>query len=363
MSATTTVTISSAQIGNGRIPHYIRTDGFHARTLCDRNADRVLSDQEAAKASRHCIPCTRALEEITRAAQEPAEAPAAPAAEEAAAPSTPGDVTRPGVKIRKDGRMKWTVERGGHMGVIFDEEGMKRGRWAAWSPFAHTPHNMAAFTDDAEAAVDAILATFPVRVAALARELGVSVVDVLAEAAALEAEWAELGPRAVLAKVPNGASTALTGAAALTVRESLAARAAEVATRTPGDVIRPGVTIRKKEFGNAWTVQRDEQEGVIFDEGGAAERGGRWVASSPFATTWRNLVSTTDNPEEAVDAILDTLPALASTVAGLTGTTTSDVLEEAANLAAEWKDRGAPCSPRRCSTETPSSTARPSWRS
>ncbi|MBP5906825.1 hypothetical protein F3K40_15310 [Streptomyces sp. LBUM 1478] len=156
-------------------------------------------------------------------------------------------------------------------------------------PFAHTPHNMAAFTDDAEAAVDAILATFPVRVAALARELGVSVVDVLAEAAALEAEWAELGPRAVLAKVPNGASTALTGAAALTVRESLAARAAEVATRTPGDVIRPGVTIRKKEFGNAWTVQRDEQEGVIFDEGAprsAAAGGSPRRPSPPPGATW-----------------------------------------------------------------------------
>ena len=47
--------------------------------------------------------------------------------------------------------------------------------------------------------MDAILATFPVRVAALARELGVSVVDVLAEAAALEAEWGARGPRAVLA--------------------------------------------------------------------------------------------------------------------------------------------------------------------
>lgn len=249
---------------------------------------------------------------------------------------TPGDVTRPNVKIRKDGRMKWTVERDGHMGVIFDEEGMERGRWAAWSPFAATRHNMVIFTDDAEAAVDAVLATFPVRVAALAEAAGVSTAEVLEEARALEREWAGLGPRAVFSKVPNGHPTALTGAAALTVREALAARAATTA-RTPGDVARPGVTIRKAEHGSSWTVERDRHSGVIWDEEGAAsaERG-RWVASSPFAHTWRNLLAPTDNPEEAVDALLATLPAMASTVAEAAGVTTEDVMAEAARLAAEW---------------------------
>jgi hypothetical protein len=222
-TATTAVTISSAQVGQGRIPHYIRTDGFHANALCGRRADRVLTEQEAAKASRHCAPCTRALEVITREAQE-AAAPTAPAAE-----TTPADVVRPGVVIRKDGGMKWTVERDGHLAVILDEQGMKRGRWAAWSPFARTPHGIAAFTDSAEAAVDAVLATFPVRADVIAREFGVPISDVLAEAAVLEAEWADLGPRAVFAKVPNGRPVALAGAAALTIREALTARAEEAA--------------------------------------------------------------------------------------------------------------------------------------
>ncbi|MFM9594124.1 hypothetical protein ACKI16_23765 [Streptomyces scabiei] len=253
---------------------------------------------------------------------------------------TPGDVTRPGVKIRKDGRMKWTVERDGQMGVIFDEEGMKRGRWAAWSPFAATHHNMAAFTNDPEEAVDAILATLPARVSTVAKAAGVTAADVLDEAADLAAEWIDQGHRAVFRTAVQGGRTELAGPAALVILEALAARAAATA-RTPGDVIRPGVTIRKAEHGSSWTVERDRHSGVIWDEEGtvSAERG-RWVASSPFAHTWRNLLAPTGNPEEAVDALLATLPAMASTVAEAAGVTTEDVMAEAGRLAAEWIGQG-----------------------
>ncbi|MFB7496055.1 hypothetical protein ACFC09_15410 [Streptomyces sp. NPDC056161] len=257
---------------------------------------------------------------------------------------TPGDVIRPGVKIRKDGHMKWTVERDGHMGVIFDEEGMKRGRWAAWSPFARTPHGMAAFTSDAEEAVDAILATLPVRVSTLAEASGHTPADIVDEAAELAEEWAAQGPRAVFRTAAVTYEAEISGPAALVVMEALAARAAAPSAPTPGDVVRPGVTIRKSDgyASWAWSVERDGHAGALFDaeaSGDGTERG-RWVAWSPFAETWRNLVASTDDAEEAVDAILATLPALASTVAEVAGVATGDVLEEAANLSAEWKGQG-----------------------
>lgn len=111
------------------------------------------------------------------------------------------------------------------------------------------------------------------------------------------------------------------------------------APATPGEVIRPGVTIRRVELGSAqWTVERDRHSGAIFEEQGTDR--GRWAAWSPFAHTWRGIAAQTDDTEEAVDAILATLPALASTVATTAGVTTGDVLEQAAALAATWKGQG-----------------------
>lgn len=250
---------------------------------------------------------------------------------------TPGDVIRPGVKIRKDGRMKWTVTRDGHMGVIFDEEGMKRGRWAAWSPFAGTRQNMTLFTHDAEEAVDSILATLPVRVSTLAKAADVAPADVLEEAAALATEWADQGERAVFRTAVRGARTELSGPAALVILEALATRTT-AAARTPGDVVRPGVAIGKRDHQNAWTVERDGHVAVVWDDEGTkdgAERG-RWVAWSPFARTWNGLAAPTDDAEEAVDAALATLPALVSTVATAAGVSFGDALKEVALLAAAW---------------------------
>ncbi|MEZ7005040.1 hypothetical protein [Streptomyces sp. AD55] len=141
--------------------------------------------------------------------------------------ATPGDVIRPGVTIRKDGRTQWTVERDGHMGVIFDEGGMTRGRWAAWSPFAATRHNIAAFTHNAEEAVDAILATLPARVSTLAKASGHTPADIVDEAGTLADEWASQGPRAVFRTAVVADEAELSGPAALVVLEALAARTVE----------------------------------------------------------------------------------------------------------------------------------------
>ncbi|AIV35583.1 hypothetical protein [Streptomyces sp. CCM_MD2014] len=162
------------------------------------------------------------LDRIAEAVAAQATTPATPA------PAvTPGDVIRPGVTIRKDGRMQWTVERDGHMGVIFDEGGMSRGRWAAWSPFAATRHNIAAFTHNAEEAVDAILATLPARVSTLAKASGHTPADIVDEAGTLADEWASQGPRAVFRTAVIADEAELSGPAALAVLEALAARAAE----------------------------------------------------------------------------------------------------------------------------------------
>lgn len=235
MTATATATapvISSAQVGNGRIPHRIRTDGFHAHTLCGRRAARVLTETEAAKAPRHCSACDRALASITRTSQQEA-APAAQEETAPAAPVVPGDVVRPGVTIRKRDRMQWTVERAGHMAVIFDEEGMKRGRWAVWSPFAGTPQGIVLFTHDAEEAVDAALATLPALASTLAEVAGVTMADVMEEAAVLAEEWKDQPRRLVLhAKVLKG-DAELSGPAALVILEALATRAAEASAKEP----------------------------------------------------------------------------------------------------------------------------------
>lgn len=110
-------------------------------------------------------------------------------------------------------------------------------------------------------------------------------------------------------------------------------------TANPGDVIRPGATVRRLEHGSAqWTVERDRHSGVIFEERDGEET--RWTAWSPFARTWRGITAQTTDAEEAVDTILATLPALASTLAESVGASTGDVLEEAAALDAVWKGQG-----------------------
>ncbi|MCF3960299.1 hypothetical protein [Streptomyces fuscigenes] len=151
---------------------------------------------------------------------------------------TPADVTRPGVTTWKDGSMTWAVERAGVMGVIYDEKGMKRGRWAVWSPNASRPGGILTFTDDVEEAVDALLATLPAKASTVAETAGATVADVLDEAANLTADWVGRGRRAVFQTPPQDGDAVLTGPAVTVIRETLAARTEGTATPpaepTPG---------------------------------------------------------------------------------------------------------------------------------
>ncbi|WP_328638413.1 hypothetical protein [Streptomyces canus] len=151
---------------------------------------------------------------------------AAPAAEEV----TPADVVRTdGVKVKADGRGKWAVVRGGdYLGVVFDEGlGMKRGRFAGWSPYAGTPGNTTAFSDDPAEVVESIVQAWPVTAAELVAESGLPLDDVLAMAHTVTEEWKADGRRAVLAiAAASGQATRMTREAAAEVRTRLLDRPA-----------------------------------------------------------------------------------------------------------------------------------------
>ncbi|MFU0240411.1 hypothetical protein ACKI1J_32320 [Streptomyces scabiei] len=154
-----------------------------------------------------------------------------------AAPATPGEVVRPGVMIREveHGSARWTVERDRHSGAIFEEQGTDRGRWAAWSPFAHAWRGIAAQTDDAEEAVDAILATLPALASTVATSAGVTTGDVLEQAAALAPAWKGQGRGGVFLPTVLEGDAELTGPAVLALLEALAARAAEASAQGPAE--------------------------------------------------------------------------------------------------------------------------------
>ncbi|MFG2404233.1 hypothetical protein ACGFR8_07815 [Streptomyces brevispora] len=133
--------------------------------------------------------------------------------------ATPADVTRTDdVKIRPDGRGKWSVERGTDtLGVIWDEGAMARGRFATWSPFAQTPGSLAGFFDDPATAVDAIVDMWPTSPEDIARETGADLAEVIEHADALVEEWVAEGRRVYRTAV-RGAAAKLTSEAAATVR-------------------------------------------------------------------------------------------------------------------------------------------------
>ncbi|MFC8723715.1 hypothetical protein [Streptomyces bacillaris] len=86
---TATIPTAPAQVGNGRTPHRVRTDGFHPKALCTRTVARQLSEQEAAKLGSPCKACERALATLSSNPPAADEAPVtdAPATEDTAAPA------------------------------------------------------------------------------------------------------------------------------------------------------------------------------------------------------------------------------------------------------------------------------------
>jgi len=142
----------------------------------------------------------------------------------------PHQVTRTdGVTVRPDGRGKWTVHRGrDFLGTIHDEGSeMKRGRYAAWSPFAGP--DGAGFHHEAGDAVEAVFQAWPVTVAEIVSETGRLAVDILAIAEAITVAWNAEGRRAVLRIASaRGARTKMTRECAAEVIAVLTAEAAEV---------------------------------------------------------------------------------------------------------------------------------------
>ncbi|MCY0957701.1 hypothetical protein [Streptomyces sp. H27-H5] len=144
-----------------------------------------------------------------------------------AAATSPADVVRHDqVKVRRDGRGKWTVERGADtLGVIWDEgPKMSRGRYATWSPFQPTP---GFFTAPAPA-LDAIVEAWPPSVADLAEETGATREEVEAAADRLAEEGQATGTRVYRTGV-RGPLARVTFEAAAAVRETLGAPSARYA--------------------------------------------------------------------------------------------------------------------------------------
>jgi hypothetical protein len=128
------------------------------------------------------------------------------------------------IRIEGDGPGRWVVVRGADfMGTIHDEGArMRRGRYAAWSPYAERRDGNAGFFHDMDAARDAVARCWPEEVAQIAGELGVPTDEVLTAAERLDAEWRNGGRRAVIrAERFAGADMRVTLAAADELRSRL----------------------------------------------------------------------------------------------------------------------------------------------
>ncbi|MGW2657028.1 hypothetical protein ACWC1D_25650 [Streptomyces sp. NPDC001478] len=128
------------------------------------------------------------------------------------------------VRLEPDGAGRWAVVRGGDfLGTVHDEgTRMRRGRYAAWTPYAERRDGKAGFHHELDAARDAVAKEWPVEVAEIAGELGVPVTQVLEAAERVDAEWKGKGRRVVVrAEAYAGTDSRVTQAAAAEVRRRL----------------------------------------------------------------------------------------------------------------------------------------------
>ncbi|MEH0402894.1 hypothetical protein ACFY7V_03645 [[Kitasatospora] papulosa] len=82
----TTIPTAAAQVGEGRTPHKVRIDGFHANALCGRRVSRQYDEREAAKVTSFCKGCEKA-EAVLLAETAAEEAPVVEAVETTATPA------------------------------------------------------------------------------------------------------------------------------------------------------------------------------------------------------------------------------------------------------------------------------------
>ncbi|MEV8600981.1 hypothetical protein AB0465_14000 [Streptomyces griseoviridis] len=128
------------------------------------------------------------------------------------------------VRLEPDGAARWAVVRGGtFLGTVHDEGArMRRGRYAAWAPYAERRDGKVGFHHDLDAAKDAVAQAWPVEVAEIAGELGVPVTQVMEVAEQVDQDWKAQGCRAVLrAEAYEGTDSRVSQAAAAKVRRRL----------------------------------------------------------------------------------------------------------------------------------------------
>lgn len=128
------------------------------------------------------------------------------------------------VRLEPTGAGLWAVTRGGtFMGRIHDKGARaRRGRYAAWAPYADQLDGSVGHYHDLDAARDAVAKAWPVEVAEIAGELGVPVAQVLDVAHKVDQEWKAKRRRAVLnVRAYEGANSRVTQPAAAEIRQRL----------------------------------------------------------------------------------------------------------------------------------------------
>ncbi|MBL1115354.1 hypothetical protein JK364_23575 [Streptomyces sp. 110] len=171
------------------------------------------------------------------------------------------------VKLKEDGPGCWVVKRGGaFLGSVRDEGArMRRGRYAAWAPYAERRDGKAGFHHDLDAAKDAVAQAWPVEVAEIAGELGVPVTQVMEVAEQVDQDWKAQGRRAVLrAEAYAGTDSRVTQAAAAEVRRRL-----EVPFHGPADYDGPTGLCGYDDhtaplLSSGKLAQHDRQQGVMW---------------------------------------------------------------------------------------------------
>ncbi|MDI9836255.1 hypothetical protein [Streptomyces sp. KAU_LT] len=124
------------------------------------------------------------------------------------------------------GAGRWEIKRGGtFLGTVHDEGArMRRGRYAAWAPYADRRDGIVGFFHDLDAARDAVARAWPVEVAEIAGELGVPVARVLETAEQVDQAWARQRCRALVrTEAHQGLDSRVTQAAAEEIRRRLTA--------------------------------------------------------------------------------------------------------------------------------------------
>jgi hypothetical protein len=199
------------------------------------------------------------------------------------------------VQLKEDGAGRWVVVRGGtFLGTVHDEGArMRRGRYAAWAPYAERRDGKVGFHHDLDAAKDAVAQAWPVEVTEIAGELGVPVTRVLEAAEQVDQGWKAEGRRAILrAEAYTGTDSRVPQAAAAEVRRRL-----EAPFHGPADYDGPTGLCGYDDhttplLSSGKLAQHDRQQGVMGGCPGSCRPG----RGSREELTIRDTTAVFDNP-------------------------------------------------------------------